>query len=100
VPGHVLHGDPELAVDRSAVVDGDDVAVDQARRQVGLSLESRAEIRVRGEGGIQQLERVTARQPRMLRQIDRTHPAGAEGGFDGVPSELVTWGQCHRRTPI
>ena len=61
----VLHGDPQLAVvGLAAVVDGDDVGVVERGGDVGLADESGAEVRVVGQFGGQDLQRVAARQRR------------------------------------
>ena len=93
--GDVLHGDPQLPVDRAAVVHGDDVAVDQPGREVGLPLEPRPEVRVVGERRVQQLQRIPPRQTGMLGEVDGTHSAGAEHGFDGVTGEFLARGEDH-----
>jgi hypothetical protein len=47
---------------------------------------------IRGQSGRQNLEGVTARQPRVLRQIDLTHPPGPQQPHDGVPGKEVSLG--------
>ncbi|BDH59432.1 hypothetical protein MTP03_43710 [Tsukamurella sp. PLM1] len=57
-PGHVLHGDPQPAVELAAVVQVDDVAVVELREHVGLALEPRLVLRVAADRAVQQLQRV------------------------------------------
>ena len=75
---HVVHRDPQPALVLTTIENADDMWVSERRGRFGLSNEPRAELRVRRRGGGQDLERVVTRQPRMLGEVDLTHPSGAE----------------------
>lgn len=55
------------------VMDGDDVWAPQRRGQVGLPVEPLAKLGVGRHIGRENLERVAARQPWVLGQVDLTH---------------------------
>ncbi len=95
----VLHVDPQLLVGAAAVVHGHDVAVIQPGSQVGLPLEARPEAGVRGQVGAQQLQRILARQPGVVGQIDGAHPAGAQHAFDRESGEHRPRSVCHACLP-
>lgn len=89
---HVVHRNPQLPFVFAAVVDTDDVLVVQAGGEIGLPVEALPKLEVVGELGGQDLQGVTARQPRMLRQIHLAHPAGPQPPDDPESSEQRAFG--------
>jgi hypothetical protein len=84
----VLHRDPQPTLELSAVVESDDVRVAQLREQIGLALEPGLEVVIAGNPAVEQLQRVLARQARVLDQEHLPHTAGAELADDRVASDL------------
>ena len=81
LPLHVLHGDEVDAVLGLPVVDdGDRVRVAQLRGEAGLEEEAALERRIllRGEVGVEDLQRHHAVQRRLHRLVDLPHPARTE----------------------
>lgn len=99
-PVHVLHRDPQHVVLGAAVVHLDDIGVVQPRDQIRLTLEAGADLPVRVQFPIQQLERRQFAQAGMPGQIHRAHPALAEQSFDGEPGEHVPAVQHCLSTPF
>ncbi len=62
----------------------DDVRVPQRGRNVGLALEPLAVLAFRADRRRKHLERVAARQPRMLGEVYLAHPACAKRPKDRV----------------
>ena len=93
----VVHRDPELTVALAAVVHTDDVRMPQGGGDICLALESLSVLVVGGHLREQDLERVLARESRVLGEVDLTHPAGAEGADDGVSGERRARRQWHGR---
>ena len=56
----VVHGDPQLAVDVTAVMHFDDVRMPETGRDIGLTLEALTVFRIGAHGGTEHLERVPA----------------------------------------
>ena len=77
-PSQVLHRDVVGAVDVAAVEDGDYVGVLEARRRLGLAAEALDELAVLGEARVQDLERNSALQMRVVGEPDIGHPARAD----------------------
>ena len=74
-------------------MDTDDVLVVQARGQFGLTIETLAKFQILGQIAGQDFQGIAAGQPRMLGQIDVTHPAGAQPSNDGVSGEHLSFRQ-------
>jgi hypothetical protein len=85
----VVHGDPQLAIDITAVVHLDDVRMPQRRRDVGLAVEAFPVLRFRADLRGEHLERVAARQPGMLGQIDLAHPTRTERSQNRVSGDQL-----------
>jgi hypothetical protein len=88
LPLHVLHGDEVDAVLGLAVVDDSDrVWVAQLRGEARLEEEAPLERRIllRGEVGVEDLERHHPVERRLHRLVDLAHPSGAEWGEDAEP---------------
>src|SRR3954467_8185557 len=94
---HIIHRDPQLAIEVATIVHADDMWMPQRGRDVGFAVEPLPILAVRRHGLGQYLQRVAAGQPRMLGQIDLTHATRAEHPHDGVTSEGRTIGQRHGR---
>ena len=95
MPLYVVHRDPQSTVQLSAVVDFDDVWVPQRRRYISLTVEPLPILVVDGECRRKHLQRVTARQPRVLGQIDNAHSPGAELTHDRVTRVNLANSQWH-----
>ena len=80
----VVHRNPQLTLVFAAVVHLDDVRVPQRRGNIGFPVEPLAVLVVGTHRRRQHLERVAAREPRMLGQIHLTHPAGDERPQDRI----------------
>ena len=83
----VVHRDPQVTVELAAVVHRDDVRMPQRGGQIGFAIESFAEFLVGRRPFAQDLQRVTARQPGMLGEVNVGHPAGPQWPQDGVAGE-------------
>src|SRR3954452_14478621 len=94
---HIIHRDPQLAIEVATIVHADDMWMPQRGRDVGFAVEPLPILAVRRHRLGQYLQRVAAGQPRMLGQIDLTHATRAEHPHDGVTSEGRTIGQRHGR---
>src|ERR1700739_2224974 len=79
---HVVHRDPEPAVELTTIENADDMWVPQRRCQFGFANESCAELLVGGGGQGQDLQGVVTRQTRMLGEVNLTHTASAEQALD------------------
>ena len=77
-------------------MDRDDVGVVERRRRARLLLEALQAVRVLRERRRQHLDRDLAPEPRVLRPVDLSHPAGAERREDLVGAELCAGGERHR----
>src|ERR1700738_897825 len=75
----------------------DDIWVPERGRQVRLSNESLAIVLVGRYIGAQNLERVLARQPWVLDQINLAHSPGPEQPHNGVSRKQLTATQRHTR---
>ena len=95
-----LHGDPQLAVAVAAVIDRDDVGVAQCRHHLGFLVEPLAVLRVMTDLGAEHLQRIPARQARMLGQIHLAHATRAEHAQDRVAGECLAVSERHRGTPV
>jgi hypothetical protein len=85
----------------------ENVGMKQTGHHVGLTPKPDPLLRVAGRFGYEQLQRVPARQPRMLSQIRRAHPAGPRPAHNLISSEDFTDRRphgkkrnCLRRTRI
>ncbi len=87
-----LHGDPQLAVEVTAVVDGDDVRVPQHRHHLGFPIESLSILVIMADTGTEHLERIVAGQARMRSKINLAHSSGAEDPTDAVTGEDLAVG--------
>jgi len=76
-PADVPHGDEQVTLDLTRVVDGHDVGVLEPRGELGFADEPRPEGLVGGELGSQDLDRGPPAQSLVLGQVDDTHPASA-----------------------
>lgn len=74
----VVHRDPQLPLELTAIVQADDVRVPQRCGDVGLTVEPVAVLGVTGQRGGHDLERILAGKARMLGQVDLAHAAGTE----------------------
>src|ERR1700754_1195076 len=95
---HVVHRDPEPAVELATIENANDMWVPQRRGQFGLAVESRPEFVVVRRGRRQDLERVLPRQPRVLGEVDLTHTTGSEQPLNDVASENLTVVERHPRS--
>ena len=84
---HVVHRNPQLAVELSAIVNGDDVWMPQSGGDVSLAVEPISEVLIRRERCGEDLDRVESRQSGVLSQINLAHPAGTEPAQNSVPGE-------------
>src|SRR5262249_974255 len=82
-----LHGDVEGRPVRADVEDRDDVGVVESRGGARLLLEALQPPAVIGDLLLQDLERDPAREPRVPRPIDLTHPTRAERREDLVRAQ-------------
>ena len=80
---------------RPDVVDRRDVGMVQDARGLGLLLEPAQPVRVLGERGGKDLDRDLARQPRVLRPVDLSHPSRADLREDLVGAEAGTGRDGH-----
>ena len=76
-------------------VDARDVWMIQCREQFGFSLETGRSIWIGGKCIRQDLEGDVALEPGVLRPVDLTHPARADGRDDFVGAETRTGNQGH-----
>ncbi|OBI37182.1 hypothetical protein A5709_15230 [Mycobacterium sp. E1386] len=83
----VVHRDPQLAIEFATIMHPDDMRVPKRGSKLGFAVEAFPELMVGGHFGQQDLQRVAARQPGMLGQVDLAHPAGTQQPQDGVASE-------------
>ncbi len=88
-----LHGDPQLLGLEPAVVDRDDIRVVELGDQIRLPFEPRPHLLVEEHLPVQQLQRGQARQPRVFRQVDRSHATATQLPLDDITGENVTAGQ-------
>ena len=96
---YVFHRDPEPTVGLTAIENPNDMGVPERRGQFGLANESRPKLLVGRRGRRQDLQRVLTRQPRMLDEVNLTHPTGAEQPLDHVAGEFLTGVQRHVQEP-
>jgi hypothetical protein len=82
-----VHGDPQLAVEFTAVVDADDVRVVQRGDQFSLPVEPGPKLRICRHRGGQDLQGVVAGQSWMRDQIHLAHAAEAERPEDLISGE-------------
>ena len=87
---HVVHRDPEPAVELTAIENADDMWVPQRRGQFGLANESRPKLLVGRWAQGQDLERVLTRQTRMLGEVNLAHTTSAEQPLNHVAGEDLT----------
>ena len=85
-----LHRDPQLTVEITAVIDGDDVPMPQGCHHLGFLVEPLPELLIVADCGAEHLEGLAARQPRVLREIDLAHAPGAQDPHDRVAGEDLT----------
>ena len=81
----VLHDDVVRAVDRTPVVDVDDVGVVDAGRGLGLAPEALDELAVAGVAVEQHLDGDTPAERRVFGQVDVGHAAGPQPPQHAVP---------------
>ena len=86
----VVHRDPQLAVELASIIHAHDVRMPKRGSEVRFPDESLAVVLVTGHIGTQNLERVAARQPRMLGEVYLTHPPRPQQADDCVPGEYLT----------
>jgi hypothetical protein len=91
----VVHRKPQPALELAPVVQADDVRVPQCCCQVGLPVEPFAILRVGRYIGRQDLERVTARQPRVLGQVELTDLPVPKLSNNAEPGSYRTTDQRH-----
>ena len=87
VPVDEAHRDEERPVLLARLVDGDDVGVLEGGRHARLALEALAELRVGRELGHDDLERHTAAQATVDREVDHAHAAAPDLALDVVGAE-------------
>ena len=76
-------------------VDARDVRVIEGREHPGFALETRDSLGVCGEHLGQDLQRHTALQPGILRQLDLAHAAGPDHVHDLVRADSSAWADTH-----
>jgi hypothetical protein len=76
-------------------MDADDVRMPEFGRKIGLALEPSTVVGVGGHIGWEHLQRVTARQPGVLGQINLAHPARTQQAHDPEAREGLTVPQRH-----
>ena len=84
LPAQELHDDEEPPVVFADVVDGDDVAVSEAGRDLGFAHEPRANVRLGLEVGHHDLYRHVAIHHFVVRRVDDAHGAAADAFDDTV----------------
>lgn len=97
----IRHGDPQPPVLLPAVVQGHDVRVEKAGRDLRFPIEADPERRIVLHRRGQNLERVHPRQPWMFGEIHLAHSAHTESPDDPVAGEGIAdiQGPCHRSRP-
>ena len=88
-PVDELHRDPQLALEVAAIIDVHDVRVPKAGSHLRFEKEPLAVLLIGGDTRPEDLERVLARQPRMVREVDLAHRARADDPGDGVAGERL-----------
>jgi hypothetical protein len=76
-------------------MDTHDVRVKESRCQVGLTIESLAELGISRHLCRQNLQSVSARKPRMLSEVHLAHTARTHQLHNPVPSEDLTLVEGH-----
>ena len=84
----VAHREVESAVVLPGLVHGDDMRVVERSGDSRLALEARAEARVLGELGGNQLERDVAVELLLAGEVDDTHAAAADQALDRAAGDL------------
>ena len=84
----VAHGDEQAAVGLARLVDRDHVGVVERGGQLRLAQEPVAEALVLCERRREELQRHSALQAQILRQVDDAHPAPAQDRLDPVVGDL------------
>jgi hypothetical protein len=95
-----LHDEERRAVVLADVVQRTDVRVGQLRDRARFAIEARAELRVRGQRGRQDLDGDGPVEPRVAGLVDFAHAARANGAEDFVRTEACASGQGHGPTLI
>ena len=95
-----LEDEPAHAARLLEPVDVRDVRMIEGGQHLGLALEARKPVGIRGERLGKNLDRDVAAELRVLRPIDLSHPARAERREDLVRSEAGSGRQGHRVAPI
>ena len=83
------------AVRGADVVDGDDIGMIQRGDGSRLLLEAAKPIRIRGEGGGEDLEGYVAEEASVARAVNLAHPAGTDERNDLVGTELRLRSEGH-----
>ncbi len=94
------HRDEQPAIRLSRFVDGQHVGVVDRRRELGLALEARPEIRLAGEIGRDHLQRHRAVQADVRRPVHDAHAALTDDALDPVPRELGALAQHRHGTDV
>jgi len=84
-----VHGDPQLAVFFSTVVHSDDVGMPERRSEIGFPVEAGPIFGVGRPIMWEQLQRITARKPWVLCELDLAHPPGPQQANDSVPGKSL-----------
>ena len=90
-----VHRYPQLTVEFPAVVDPNDVGVEQPGHHVGFPLEPLTIFAVGTDVPAEDLDGFVAGQSGMLGEVHLAHSARSELPHDGVPREGLTWRQRH-----
>lgn len=85
----ILHHDETYAAAFADIMDDRDVRMVERRRRFRLTREAKHPVLVRREISGQNFQRHRAIQPRVAREINLSHAAGAEQGIDLIVTEYA-----------
>src|SRR6266700_6765257 len=91
---NVFGGNEVRGLCLSNLIDGQDVRMIERRSRLRLLLEAPQAISIRRQFRGQQLERHSAFQPSVFREVDLAHPAGAQQPKDRVVIERLSRNQA------